>query len=208
MERVVLTEGITFIGRCLKGPLCLYTHNPEKVAICPIYLQTGDCLNGGSCDLSHNATPERVPACLHFLRGRCSKPSCRYAHIRVDPTAAICRDFATLGYCSRGGLCKDRHVVECPDYASTGNCRKKNCRLPHVDRAGQIRQYAAKSYSFPSSHAQERVGENESSDLSSEEEEYDEMDSDDVDSDGLEDDLMLPHQDANPLLQQANFVRF
>ena len=199
---------MTSIGRCSKGPLCFYTHNPEKVAICPIYLQNGDCPSGGSCDLSHDATPERVPACLHFLRGRCSKSSCRYAHVRVDPTAAICGDFASLGYCSRGALCEERHVVECPDYASTGNCRKKNCRLPHVDRAGQVRQYAGKNANLLSSDLDESAGGYDSGDISSDEEEYDEMDSDDIDSDGLEDDLMMMPQDANPLSQQESFVRF
>jgi len=77
-----------------------------------------------------------------------------------------------------------------------------------VDRAGQIRQYAAKSINAPSSDSHARASEDQSNDLSSEEEEYEEMDSDDVDSDGLEDDLMLRHEDTNPLSQQENFVRF
>lgn len=77
-----------------------------------------------------------------------------------------------------------------------------------MDRAGQIRQYATKNIDLPSSYSEGRAGEDDLSDLSSDEEEYDEMDSDDVDSDGLEDDLMVQHQDANPLSHQENFVRF
>ena len=30
-----------------------------------------------------------------------------------------------------------------PDYANSGFCHKKRCKLPHIDRAGQIRKAAA-----------------------------------------------------------------
>jgi hypothetical protein len=30
-------------------------------------------------------------------------------------------------------------VFECPDYASTGACPNKGCRLPHIDRASKLR---------------------------------------------------------------------
>lgn len=77
-----------------------------------------------------------------------------------------------------------------------------------MDRAGQIRQYAAESINASSSDSHERASEDQNSDLSSGEEEYEEMDSDDVDSDGLEDDMMLRHEDTSLLSQQENFVRF
>src|SRR5438034_709870 len=139
----ILTELILILGSCHKVTSCPYIHDADKVAICKEFLQTGKCGAGLACDLSHDPSPERSPACLHFLRGRCSNPSCRYTHIRVTPGAPVCRDFAILGFCSKGAGCDQRHVHECPDYANTGNCGSKRCQLPHVDRAGQIRKIAA-----------------------------------------------------------------
>ncbi|KAI9753860.1 MAG: hypothetical protein M1815_005958 [Lichina confinis] len=176
----------------LTGPACPYIHDHKKVAICKDFLQTGSCSAGDSCDLSHDTTPERVPACVHFLRGKCSNDQCRYAHVRVNPSAPVCRAFATLGFCDKGATCTERHVFECPDYAGTGSCNNKKCRLPHVDRAGQLRKMDASGPAASNNKnnkrgvvssvvAQEDHGEGES-DLSSEE---DEADSDDIDSDGL-----------------------
>ena len=141
---------------------------------------------------------------MHFLRGKCSNSSCRYAHIRVNPSAPVCRDFAVLGYCGKGAVCGERHVHECPDYANNGACGIKNCHLPHVDRAGQIRKHAAKSTTLQQS------GGDSDSDLLSEEEDIDEIDSDDVDSDGIEDDSIQPSHDTTnqTLSQQQDFVHF
>jgi hypothetical protein len=198
------------LGQCPRGPLCPYIHNPAAVAICKEFLQTGSCPAGDACDLSHDPTPERVPACLHFLRGKCSNPSCRYAHIRVNPSALVCRDFAVLGYCGRGVNCSERHVHECPDYANTGACRSLKCRLPHVDRAGQIRKHSANSAEKISKRESESPGEDSDGDLSSAGEDYDGNDSDDVDSDGLEEDLTLLADDVDfhAFSQQQDFVRF
>lgn len=201
---VTLTQILSHVGQCPKGPLCPYIHDPAKVAICKDYLQTGSCPASDSCDLSHESIPERTPACLHFLRGKCSNPSCRYAHVRVNPSAQVCKDFAVLGYCSKGAACPERHVHECPDYANTGVCRKPKCHLPHVDRAGQIRKHAA-------NNTDSATGSNEEddSDIVSDDD-YDEIDSDDVDSDGLEEDLMQLSDDtlSHALSQQQDFVQF
>ena len=172
--------------------------------MCKDYLQTGTCAAGDSCDLSHDHTPERVPACLHYLRGKCSNPSCRYAHVRVNPSASVCKDFAILGYCSKGANCLERHVHECPDYAKTGVCRKPTCHLPHVDRAGQIRKHAA-NFADPPNGSDE----DDDSDIVSDAN-YDEIDSDDVDSDGLEEDVMQLSDDtaSHILSQQQDFVQF
>ncbi|BDD60161.1 hypothetical protein MAP00_005316 [Monascus purpureus] len=198
-----LCKRFTTTGACYKGPNCLYIHDPNKVAICKEFLQTGKCNAGLSCDLSHEPSPHRSPACMHFLRGRCSNPECRYAHVRVTPGAPVCRDFATLGYCEKGATCEERHVHECPNYANMGICNKKRCLLPHVDRAGQIRKMAANKIG-PSASEDE-------ADLSSEEEEYDEIDSEDVDSDESDDDqteIILGGLDSGELAQQQDFVRF
>ncbi|KAF2404007.1 hypothetical protein EJ06DRAFT_527586 [Trichodelitschia bisporula] len=110
---------------------------------------TGTCTAGAACDLSHDPTPNRVPACVHFLRGNCNNDSCRYAHVKASPSALICRPFATMGYCKKGAKCQERHLFECPDYAEHGECKTQGCRLPHVDRANQLRRKAARSSLSP-----------------------------------------------------------
>ncbi|KAL5001662.1 hypothetical protein BDV10DRAFT_159477 [Aspergillus recurvatus] len=193
-----LCQRFTTTGTCYKGPSCPYIHDPNKVAICKDFLQTGQCSAGNSCDLSHEPSPHRSPACVHFLRGRCSNPECRYAHVRVTPGAPVCRAFATLGYCDKGETCEERHVHECPDYANTGVCKKKHCRLPHVDRAGQIRKNAAPK----------EAEDDDESDASSEEEEFDEIGSDDVDSDYLSDEgELIEGTETGEVSKQQDFIR-
>jgi hypothetical protein len=200
-----LTYTHRFLGTCYKGPSCPFVHDPSKVAICKDFLQTGQCSAGMSCDLSHEPSPHRSPTCMHFLRGRCSNPDCRYSHVRVTPGAPVCRAFATLGYCEKGATCEERHVHECPDYANTGACPKKRCQLPHVDRAGQIRKAAAAAAKADASADNE-----DESDQSSEEEDYDAIDSDDVDSDEFDDVSveLLEGVDSGEMAQQHDFIGF
>jgi hypothetical protein len=152
----------------------LFTHDLDKVAICKEYLQKGQCFRGAGCNLSHDPTPNRTPACIHFLRGNCTKPDCRYAHVKVDPAADVCRDYAILGYCEKGATCTDRHESECPDYANTGSCPNKKCHLPHIDRAGQLRKIAGVQ-NIPSQPADSSKSD------SDKEDDKDEVDSDEVD---------------------------
>ncbi|OQE36896.1 hypothetical protein PENCOP_c011G07413 [Penicillium coprophilum] len=202
-KRNELCKRFTTTGTCYKGPTCQFVHDPSKVAICKDFLQTGQCAAGSSCDLSHEPSPHRSPTCMHFLRGRCANPECRYAHIRVTPGAPVCRAFATLGYCEKGDACEEKHVHECPDYANAGACNKKRCQLPHVDRAGQIRKAAAAAASKAD------LGEDDS-DPSSEEENYDAIDSDDVDSDAFDDspEEIIEGVDSGEMSQQQDFIRF
>ena len=176
-------------------------HDHRKVAVCREFLKNGNCPQGSLCDLSHEPTYERVPACLHFLRGNCSKTSCRYAHVRVSPGAKVCRAFTTLGYCSKGADCGERHVFECPNYSRTGDCEDTTCRLPHVDRAGQLRQHDVISQNH-----------NEAcdDDTSSDGEESMGPEDDDIESDGLEDEVMLMTEDdrGHVLTHQDDFIRF
>ena len=79
------------------------------------------------------------------MRGTCSKQPCPYPHVRENPIAVVCKGFSTLGYCESGVACPLRHVFECSEYSSKGSCSNTGCRLPHVDRAGQLRQQAAKT---------------------------------------------------------------
>ena len=201
-----LTDIITCTGRCSKGPRCPFLHNPAQVAMCKTYLQTGTCPSGDACDLSHEPTPERVPACLHFLRGNCSNPSCRYAHVRVNPLAPVCIDFAAMGFCRKGAECPSRHVHECPDYANNGVCRNTRCHLPHIDRAGQIKKRAAANAARPTSSSADE--DDEDSDLVSENDNDD--DEDDLDSDGIEEIMDLDDDDAtsHAISEQRDYVSF
>ncbi|KAH6670094.1 hypothetical protein B0J14DRAFT_597855 [Halenospora varia] len=169
----------TQTGSCSKGPKCRYIHDPSKVAVCKEFLSKGSCPSGESCDLSHDLTPERTPACLHFAKGNCSNPNCRYVHVRVSPNALVCRAFGIYGYCEKGTSCEARHVHECPDFSNTGTCPTKGCKLPHRFKASVMRSNAKPG--DPSTG-------DENSDISSDDED-EEIDSDDVDSDDLDEEF-------------------
>lgn len=187
-------------GACNRGNRCKFRHDIDKLAICKEYLRNGKCADGENCNLSHDANPHRVPTCLHFLRNSCTKPDCRYSHVKVEPTAPICRDFARLGYCDKGESCPDRHVSECPDYTNTGSCPNPKCRLPHIDRAGTLRKAAAQKAV--------RVSDDDLSIDVSSDEDFDEIDSDDADSDEIDEDLIMAGAGANnhELSQQQDFI--
>lgn len=109
----------------------------------------------------------------------------------MSANAPVCRAFAQLGYCDRGSSCDERHVTECPDYANKGFCHTSHCRLPHVDRAGQLRKAAAANRERSASEEDADVDgggghdhDHDTSDVSSDEETY----SDDIDSD---DDIVI-----------------
>ncbi|KAK8225982.1 CCCH zinc finger protein [Phyllosticta capitalensis] len=190
----------TTTGTCSKGPQCRYQHDPHKVAICKDFLLRNNCPLGEACDLSHEPTAHRVPACLHFLRGNCTNDDCRYAHIRVNPSAPVCRAFGTIGYCEKGPECTERHVFECPDYANHAVCRNPKCRLPHVDRAGQIRKAAG---------AQSSALDSVEMDISSDDEAQ--INSDDVDSDAeIEEEIIMTDADGqgHEVSRQQDFIGF
>lgn len=149
------------------------------------------------------STPERVPACVHFLRGKCANSSCRYAHVQVNASAPVCGDFAILGFCAKGEACSDRHVFECPDHANKGLCRRTKCRLPHVDRAGQIRKHlGTKSTGLTVDPADD-----ENNDIVSDEETS--SDQEDVDSDGMEEIMDWPDDaGSHAISEQQDFVGF
>lgn len=129
-------------GSCPFGIRCRYDHNAKKVSICKTFLHKGTCASGDLCDLSHKPTYNRVPACTHFMNGKCTNEACRYAHVTPSTGTIICRPFATLGYCDKGTECDKRHVFECPDFAEKGDCPNKKCKLSHVRHAHTERQKA------------------------------------------------------------------
>ncbi|KAK3694746.1 hypothetical protein B0T22DRAFT_80478 [Podospora appendiculata] len=182
-------------GSCAQGPRCRYLHNPEKVAACKDFIQQGDCLNGDSCDLSHDLVPERTPTCLHFVKDNCTKPNCRYAHVKVSPAAPVCRPFGIYGYCEKGASCPDRHAFECPDFSNTGICRSKGCKLPHRERASVLRRANARD---------QNTGDDEMEDISSDEES---VDSDDVDSDEVDEFIGQDETGDLDFTEQRDFIK-
>ncbi|KAF7868475.1 hypothetical protein EAF04_005006 [Stromatinia cepivora] len=192
-------KSFTTTGTCNKGPKCRYIHDPSKVGVCKTFLLKGECPNGDSCDLSHDLTPERTPNCLHFAKGNCSNPDCRYTHVRVSPTALVCHSFGIYGYCDKGTTCTERHIHECPDFSNTGTCTTKGCKLPHRIKASVIRRNAAAGDSSPG---------DQSSDVSSDEE--DEIGSDDVDSDVIDEEFFGDEDgEMEPgILAQQDYVQF
>ncbi|KAM5442657.1 hypothetical protein MferCBS31731_002040 [Microsporum ferrugineum] len=159
--------------------------------------------------LKANLTPKKVKVGgVMFLRSKRGNlhrlgavASKKYTHVRITPGAPVCRDFAILGYCSKGATCEERHVHECPDYANTGNCGNKKCSLPHVDRAGQIRKFTNQVDNSTEADSEE--------DISSDEEVYDEIDSDDIDSDDLEEpEEIIQGVDGGDASQQLDFIGF
>lgn len=186
-------------GTCPFGPTCNARHDPNRIAICKEFFATGLCQAGRSCDLSHEPSYHRVPACIHFLRGNCTKSACRYAHVNVSASTLVCRPFATLGYCSKGEECGNRHVFECPDYTNLGHCEAREqraCPLPHIDHANTLRK-AAKRQGKQSSE--------DGSDVSSDEEEQATAVETDDDSD-IE--ITMGTDDSHQLTQQQDYVGF
>ena len=122
----------------------------------------------------------------------------------------VCRDFSVFGYCSKGAFCDQRHVHECPAWSNTGSCQNKRCRLPHVDRAGQIRRQTANHIDPFGKPVKDAPSNSDGSDLSSEGEEVNEIDSDDIDSEGLDDDILVNQSSANDLdaHRQDDFIHF
>ncbi|KAK0107563.1 hypothetical protein ONS96_003369 [Cadophora gregata f. sp. sojae] len=166
-----LCKAFNLTGSCSLAD-CPFVHDPSKVAVCRDFLQKGSCPSGDFCDLSHELTPERTPICLHFARGNCSNDNCRYTHVRVSPSALVCRSFGIYGYCENGASCTDRHVNECPDFSNTGTCTTEGCKLLHRQKASVMR-----SNTDPNKQSDSMIH-----DVSSDEEGV----GSDVDSDGLE----------------------
>ncbi|CZT45656.1 related to YTH1 Protein of the 3` processing complex [Rhynchosporium secalis] len=172
---------------------CPFVHDPLKVAVCREFLLKGSCPSGDYCDLSHELTPERTPTCMHFARGNCSKDNCPYTHVRVSPSALVCRSFGIYGYCEKGASCTERHVNECPDFSNTGTCTTEGCKLLHRNKASVMR-----SNTDPTKQMDPMI-----EDISSDEEG---IGSDDVDSDGMEEFLGHDGEIDEDIPQQQNFV--
>jgi hypothetical protein len=96
-----------------------------------------------------------------------------------------------LGYCEKGIDCDKRHVLECPDYAETGDCTNKKCKLPHTRHAHVERQ---------------KAGAGEDSEVEDDEEAAD-ADSGDIDSDDPSKDVTMSG-DLNEIAQNQDYISF
>lgn len=72
--------------------------------------------------------------------------------------------------------------------------------MPHVDHAGNLRKAAAKA----------NKGSDDSSDMSSDEEDYQEIDSDDVDSTNDDEDMVMFNtgEEGYEMSEQRDFISF
>ncbi|PWN31973.1 uncharacterized protein FA14DRAFT_114954, partial [Meira miltonrushii] len=129
-------------GQCKNGLSCPYKHDPSKLAICPRILRPNGCpLPSGTCPLSHESKPERVPHCVHYLStaGNCRNgDSCAYVHpsseVHLTNESQICVDFSDFGWCQKGAKCDQRHTWDCPEFLRKGKCDRRGCKLMHVVR--------------------------------------------------------------------------
>ncbi|KAJ1644676.1 hypothetical protein LPJ64_003660 [Coemansia asiatica] len=103
----------------------------QKKRLCTKFLYDKCESTADECAFSHELGPETVPLCLHYQRDMCTKPSCRFVHIKDNPEAPTCRDFVYKGFCPKGSGCKHRHIWQCPDWVEKGKCMHKKCKLPH-----------------------------------------------------------------------------
>ncbi|KAF2634671.1 hypothetical protein P280DRAFT_485276 [Massarina eburnea CBS 473.64] len=140
-------------GHCAR-PACPYMHDSEKVALCKHMLFKAHCNDGDYCDLSHRPTVNNTPHCLYYLKGRCNRTPCAFAHADVHLTAPVCEAFGRIGYCEDGALCSNLHSYECPDFANKGSCPAGDgCTLKHVRCASRMR----KTHSTPATNSVEET---------------------------------------------------
>lgn len=128
-------------GRCNNKNDCGFIHDSRRIAMCRKFLRN-ECADP-NCLLSHQndevlcsssgcfplaesnpcALPpcdqNKVPVCSLFLRGACTREGCKYRHIKVSATAAVCADFVK-GYCSKGAACPLRHELPSKNRAFSG----------------------------------------------------------------------------------------
>jgi hypothetical protein len=108
--RLVYCPVYCHTGRCpRRGRGCPLRHDPTKRAVCPLWLQ-GKCGLGATCPLQHQRRPELMPACVHYLQGRCTRSDCPYLHVDLPADAPHCAAFLR-GYCAAGVKCASKHYT-------------------------------------------------------------------------------------------------
>ena len=85
----------------------------SSTKICPTFARGVNC-DDEYCRKRHDVPPECArPLCSFFQRhGQCRKgDDCPFAHVKVDPRAAVCSSFRLLGYCE-DPKCVFKHVLK------------------------------------------------------------------------------------------------
>lgn len=170
------------------------------MSACKEFLLKGNCFSGDACDLSHELTAERTPHCVHFAKDSCTKPDCRYAHVKVSPGAPVCHSFGRYGYCEKGAQCTDRHVWECPNFSNTGICKIRGCKLLHRERASVLRKASAIT--------SKAEGDNMDVEDLSTDEEGDSVDENDVDSDEVDEFIGQDDSSDFDMSQEYDYIGF
>lgn len=104
-------RGSTNISSGNTGLVRVKSELQSTTKICPTFARGINCDNE-FCRKRHDIPPECArPLCSFFQRhGQCRKgDGCPFAHIKVDPRAAVCSSFRLLGYCEDPN-CAFKHV--------------------------------------------------------------------------------------------------
>ncbi|VDO03751.1 unnamed protein product [Rodentolepis nana] len=96
-------------GCCESADNCPLLHNSEYLRICPKFLQNICLLGEQRCPLAHVLDPCRIPQCVYFAKGTCSRSNCNFLHIKYPQGTLACQDFL-IGRCKKGSSCKKRHI--------------------------------------------------------------------------------------------------
>ncbi|SCU90434.1 LANO_0D08746g1_1 [Lachancea nothofagi CBS 11611] len=165
----------TKLGVCT-NPSCKFVHDPRNVSICKDFLTTGRCRYGQNCRLTHSQGNEYVqPHCKKFTEHNCeyevgsetqpigtqpigtqpheTQPealTCRYIHSQtMNLQYPLCRQFAHMAFCYRGRYCQFPHLMECPDWRSSGQCFLVHCKYPHRELS-EVHPITASAATLPS----------------------------------------------------------
>nr|CDS27042.1 Zinc finger CCCH domain containing protein 3 [Hymenolepis microstoma] len=96
-------------GSCESENTCPLLHNANYLRICPRFLQNICLLGEQRCPLAHVLDPCRIPQCVYFAKGTCSRSNCNFLHIKYHRGTLACQDFL-IGRCDKGPSCKRRHI--------------------------------------------------------------------------------------------------
>nr|XP_027200823.1 zinc finger CCCH domain-containing protein 3-like [Dermatophagoides pteronyssinus] len=131
-------------GICRKGRHCSFEHDPSKRGICQRILTQQLCRKP-ICHLSHDKTPDKMPDCRFFLRGKCTADNCQYRHVKVNKDAKLCENFAS-GFCLQGLSCNKLHQFKCSAIGQRKKCpRGDQCNNYHPPKIVQQQQQQQKS---------------------------------------------------------------
>ena len=76
----------------------------KRVKVCRFWLE-GKCVKEDACPFLHEYIPGKIPLCKEFCRtGKCTRPNCRYSHVKPPDC-----EFYKRGFCRHGDECDGWH---------------------------------------------------------------------------------------------------